>query len=132
MNRLWKYRCFLVNSSLQARGRRKMPVYTMETDVMLLAQHEGKLQPYQFYVLICFLVKNLIIAVKRLRKNTSERRDSGLNLYRGIQIKICSFSLSPFFLSKNILDLIEELNVILGSWDKVVWKVFKRLWHNTY
>lgn len=77
-----------------------MPVYTMETDVMLLAQHEGKPQPYQFYVLICFLVKNLISAVKRLRKNTSERRDSGLNLYRGIQIKICSFSLSPFSFKK--------------------------------
>lgn len=59
------------------------------------------------------LVKKLIIAVKRLRKNTSEMRDYRLIFYRGIQIKIWSFSLSPFFLAKNILDLTEVLHFIL-------------------
>lgn len=41
---------------LAGKGKKKMPTYTMEIDVMLLLdQHEGKLLPYQFCVNIMLL-----------------------------------------------------------------------------
>lgn len=57
------------------------------------------------------------------KKNTSERRNSRLNLHKGIQVKGSSSFFSSFVLAKNIFDLTGELKVVLESWDKSFQKI---------
>lgn len=86
-----------------------MPTCSVEIDVILLlpppwreaSAMEGSLYHIDYVLMsYCLPGKKHSCCYEETKKNTSERRDSRLNLYKGIQVKVSSSFFSSFFLAK--------------------------------